>query len=120
MRRLLAGSLTPSFVLRPSLPHSHGRQRTPPGSFMKIAQVQANQAVHAHCRPGAGLRDCRPRDRMCSKAGDNLQRRGRPGGCPQQLRLGDADERREVHVLMRELNELDTPFLALKSVSENV
>ena len=43
-----------------------------------------------------------------------------PRGRPQQLGLRDADERREVHVLMRELNELHAPFLALKSVSENV
>lgn len=54
------------------------------------------------------------------RRGANLQQRGRPRGRPQQLGLGDADERREVHVLMSELNELHAPFVPLESVSENV
>jgi hypothetical protein len=53
------------------------------------------------------------------RRGDNLQQRGRPQRRPQQLALRDADEGREMHVLMREPNELYPALLALESVAKN-
>jgi hypothetical protein len=114
------GSLTPSFVLRPSLPRSHERQRAPLDSIRPIAQLQEDQAVHAHCRPGASFRDCRLRDRLRSKAGGQPSTTRLSPRLSSAIGLGDPDERREVHVLMGELDELDAPFLPLESVSENV
>ena len=119
MRGALAGSLTPSFVLGPiPIARTGGKTRRPTPSCRSRKFRETKQFTRtADPAPDSG----RPTaDRMRLKAGDNLQRRGRPRGCPQQLGLGDADERREVHVLMSELNELHAPFLALESVSENV
>ena len=125
-----AGSLTPWFVWRPE----HKRQSRAADSAARSydrRQAISSRTKHLSAITLSKRTAHRPRARreVVEQDEDNLRYRGCPRGCPRpygQLprdyplledESGDADQGREVEVLVRELDEFDPRLAALKRIS---